>query len=90
MVTKRKKKTTRVTMKPRKRGQKKVTFEEGGLHKSLGVPMGMKIPESKMQEAMRGEHGMKAKRQAMMAEHMLAKGRKTSAKRRKKRNNARG
>lgn len=79
------KKTKKVTMKPKKKGQKKVTFQEGGLHKSTGTPMGQKIPQAKIAKALAGGFGPKAKKQAVMAKGMLAKGRKTAAKRRKKR-----
>ena len=79
-----KKKTTKVTMKPRKKGQKKVTFTKGGLHKSLGVPMGEKIPAGMMSAAASGKYGPRAMKQAHMAMGMLAKGRRTAAKRKKR------
>jgi hypothetical protein len=66
-----------VTIKGGK-GQKPVTFQKGGLHRSLGVPMGEKIPASKMAAARRGEYGPKAKKQAVFATGMLAAGRRTA------------
>lgn len=69
----------KVTMKPTRKGQKPVTFKKGGLHKSLGVPQGEKIPESKMRAAAAGRYGPLAKKQAIMALGMLKKGQKTAA-----------
>ena len=65
-------------------GKKPVTFQEGGLHQSLGVPEGTKIPAAKMAAAARGDYGPKAKAQAALAQGMLAAGRKTAARNRKK------
>jgi hypothetical protein len=62
------------------KGQKPVTFNKGGLHRSVGVPEGQKIPASKMAAAKAGDYGPKAKKQAVMATGMLAAGRKTAAK----------
>ena len=62
------------------KGQKPVTFQKGGLHRSLGVPQGEKIPASKMAAAKAGSYGPKAKAQASFATGMLAAGRKTAAK----------
>ncbi len=67
-----------------KKGKKPVSFQKGGLHKSVGVPMGQNIPDSKMQAAMHGDYGPMAKKQAVMAQGMLAKGRKTAAKKKGK------
>lgn len=64
-------------------GKKPVTFEKGGLHKSLGVPEGQKIPPGKMADAAAGKFGPKAEKQANLAKGMLAAGRKTAAKNRK-------
>lgn len=64
-------------------GKKPVTFERGGLHRSLGVPQGQKIPAKKMAAAAKGAYGPKAKKQANFAQGMLAAGRKTAAKGRK-------
>lgn len=58
-------------LKPKKKGQKKISFKKGGLHKTLGVPAGKKIPSSKMQAALRGDYGAKAKKQALFARNVL-------------------
>jgi len=60
------------------KGQKPVTFEKGGLHKSTGTPQGQKIPAGKMAAAKAGQYGPKAQKQANFATGMLAKGRKTA------------
>jgi len=60
------------TLKPTKKGQKSIKFHEGGLHDSLSVPMGEKIPEWKMRAALAGKYGPKAaKKQAMFARKVL-------------------
>lgn len=51
------------------------TMQKGGLHKSVGVPQGQKIPASKLAAAKAGKYGPKAKKQANMASS-LAKIRK--------------
>ena len=66
------------------KGKAPVTFEQGGLHKSLGVPQGETIPAAKMAAAAAGDYGPKAKAQAALAQGMLAAGRKTAAKNRSK------
>lgn len=71
-----KKKTT--TMKAP--GKDPVTFEKGGLHRSLGVPQGQKIPAKKVAAAAKGEYGPKAQKQAQFAQGVLKQGRKTAAK----------
>jgi len=43
------------------------TMQKGGLHKSVGVPQGQKIPASKLAAAKAGKYGPKAKKQANMA-----------------------
>lgn len=55
-----------------------VTFKKGGLHQSLGVPQGQKIPASKMAAAKAGKYGPLAKKQANFASGFLAQGRKTA------------
>ncbi len=50
-------------------------LEEGGLHASLGVPEGEKIPQGKLKAARKGRYGAKAKKQANAAK-TLAKLRK--------------
>lgn len=64
-----KKKTETIT--PQKKGQKKITFEEGGLHRSTGTPQGEKIPESKHRAAARGDYGPKAKKQEQFRRNVL-------------------
>ena len=66
------------------KGKKPVTFNKGGLHRSLGVPQGEKIPPAKMAAAKAGKYGPLAKKQANMATGMLAAGRRTAAKNRSK------
>ena len=61
-----------------KGGQKPITFQKGGLHRSLGVPQGQKIPASKMSAAASGSYGPKAQKQANFAQGLLAKGRRTA------------
>lgn len=61
-----------------KGGGKPLTFQKGGLHTSLGVPQGQPIPAAKMQDALAGKDGQKAKQQAEFAANVLAKGRRTA------------
>jgi hypothetical protein len=75
-----KKKTT--TMKAD--GKKPITFEKGGLHRSLGVPQDQPIPAKKVAAAARGDFGPKAQKQANFAQNVLKQGRKTAAKNRGK------
>jgi hypothetical protein len=60
-----------VTMKPTHKGQAPIKFHEGGLHESLGVPMGEKIPRWKIMAALAGKYGPKAKKQAQMMKNVL-------------------
>lgn len=55
------------TIGPSKPGQKAIKFKKGGLHQSLGVPAGQKIPASKMSSAKAGNYGPKAEKQANFA-----------------------
>ena len=64
---------------PAKGGNGPISFQPGGLHKSLGVPEGQNIPAAKMAQAKAGKFGPKAQAQANLATGMLAKGRKTAA-----------
>jgi hypothetical protein len=66
------------------KGKSPVTFKQGGLHQSLGVPAGETIPPAKMAAAKAGDYGPKAQKQANMATGMLAAGRKTAARNRSK------
>jgi hypothetical protein len=61
----------RVTIKPKKAGQKKITYTKGGLHASTGTPQGQKIPASKMAAARAGKYGPKAKKQAALATNVF-------------------
>jgi hypothetical protein len=58
----------------RKPGKKPIAFKKGGLHASLGVPQGQKIPQSMIRAALRGEHGEKARKQALFKEKVLVGG----------------
>ena len=72
------------TVTIRKKGKKPISFKEGGLHRSLGVPEGEKIPEGKKRAALAGRYGPKAKKQANLGfRGALAKGRKTAAKKKR-------
>lgn len=51
--------------------QKTIKFHKGGLHQSLGVAAGNKIPENLMQAAISGRKGAKAKKQAEFAHNVL-------------------
>ena len=42
-------------------------LSKGGLHRSLGVPEGEKIPEGKIRAAAGQKHNMKLRRQALAA-----------------------
>jgi hypothetical protein len=61
----------KVTIKPSKKGQKKITFTPGGLHKSTKTPAGKKIPAAKMRKALAGKLGPKAKKQALFKKNVL-------------------
>lgn len=61
----------KVTLKPTKPGQKKITFKIGGLHASTGTPQTQKISSSKMKKALNGSFGTKAKRQAQFKKNVL-------------------
>lgn len=61
----------RVTLQPKKKGQKKITYTKGGLHKSLSVPQGEPIPKSKLRAALAGQYGPTAKKQAQMAKNVF-------------------
>uniref|UniRef100_A0A6M3J1S4 Uncharacterized protein n=1 Tax=viral metagenome TaxID=1070528 RepID=A0A6M3J1S4_9ZZZZ len=61
-------------------GKKPLAFKKGGLHSSLGVPQGQKIPAAKLAAAVAGKYGAVAKKRALFAKNVLAKGRKTARK----------
>lgn len=49
-------KNGKVTISSKATGKKIVSFKEGGLHKSLGVPEGQKIPAAKMAAAKKSKN----------------------------------
>lgn len=59
------------TLKPKKKGQKKITFKKGGLHASTGTPQGKKISAKKMRSALSGKLGSKAEKQARFKKNVL-------------------
>lgn len=65
------------TIKPNKKGQKPITFQKGGLHKSTNTPAGEKIPAKKLAQAKSGKLGAKAQKQELFRENVLT-GRKRS------------
>lgn len=52
-------------------GKKPISFTKGGLHRSTHTPMGQKISASKMNAALSGKYGKKAKKQALFAKNVL-------------------
>ncbi len=60
----------KVTLKA-KAGQKKISYTKGGLHESLGVAQGKKIPAGKMKAALAGKYGAKAKKEAQFKKNVL-------------------
>lgn len=66
----------KTTLKPKKAGQKKIAFNEGGLHKSTHTPANKPIPASKKAAALKGAYGAKAKKQAEFAKNVLTGGKK--------------
>lgn len=73
-----------VTIGPSKPGQKPLRFKRGGLHRSLGVPQGQKIPASKVEAAAEGRYGKTAAKQARFYQNVLKKGQRTAARQRRK------
>lgn len=59
------------TLQPKSKGQKKITFKQGGLHVTTGTPLGQKIPDSKIAAALAGHYGPKGKQQAMFMHNVL-------------------
>lgn len=68
------------TVTIKKAGKKSLTFKKGGLHSSLGVPQGEKIPEGKVRAAAAGRYGPEAKKQALFYLNALKKGQRTARK----------
>lgn len=60
-----------VTIPAQRKGQQPISFHPGGLHASLGVPSGQKIPSGTMAAALTGLRGVKAKKQALFAKNVL-------------------
>jgi hypothetical protein len=75
MTMVRRRSTTR-TIRPKRKGQRTIRFKKGGLHRSVGVPQGKKIPASKRRAALKGRYGPKAKKQAQFARNVLTGGRR--------------
>ena len=65
---------------PAKGGNGPISFQPGGLHKSLGVPEGQNIPAAKMAAALAGKKGPKAAAQARFAKNVLKGGSKKKGK----------
>ena len=65
---------------PAKSGNPPISFQPGGLHKSLGVPQGQPIPAAKMAAALAGKAGPKAAAQARFARNVLKGGSKKKGK----------
>lgn len=59
------------TIGPSKKGQKPITFKEGGLHASTGTKPGKKISASTHAKARSGKLGKKAQKQEMFYENVL-------------------
>jgi len=61
----------RKTLRPTRKGQAPISFKPGGLHRSTGTPAGKPIPKGKLQKALKGGYGPKAKRQAQFDKNVL-------------------
>lgn len=57
---------------PKKKGQKPITFNQGGLHSSLGVKPGQKLTAAQHARAASGAAGPKAKKQEQFYENVLS------------------
>ena len=60
-----------VTLKKTNPSQHTIKFKKGGLHASLGVSQGEKIPSNLMQAALEGRKGAKARKEAQFAKNVL-------------------
>jgi len=60
-------------IKPKKPGQKPLSFQEGGLHASTGTAPGQKISAAKHAEAASGQLGVKAAKQENFYRNVLKK-----------------
>ena len=52
-------------------GETPITFRQGGLRESLGVPKGQRIPAAKMRAALARQYGPTAAAQARFAKNVL-------------------
>jgi len=59
------------TIPAKKKGQKPITFKEGGLHASTGTAPGEEISESKHEAAAEGRLGPKAEKQEQFYRNVL-------------------
>lgn len=59
------------TIKPSEPGQKPITFQKGGLHRTTGIPEDQKIPKAKIAAALAGKFGKKGKEQAFFMKNVL-------------------
>lgn len=62
------------TIQPKKKGQRPITFNEGGLHASTGTAKGKKISPAKHSAARSGKLGKKAEKQELFYENVLKGG----------------
>lgn len=69
---------TKETIQPNKKGQKPITFNKGGEHKSTGTPSGKPISAKKHAEAKAGKFGAKAEKQELFRENVLTGRKKRS------------
>jgi hypothetical protein len=60
-----------IKLKKTKPWQKAISFHAGGLHESLGVKSGDKIPDNLMQAALAGKEGKLAKKQSQFKKNVL-------------------
>ena len=63
-----------VTLNKTSPDQHTIKFHKGGLHQSLGVKTGEKIPTNLLQAALAGRKGKKAEKQAQFAKNVLTGG----------------
>jgi hypothetical protein len=56
---------------PAQQGKPSIKFHKGGLHESLGILQGKKIPKETIEAALSGSYGDKAQKQAQFAKNVL-------------------
>lgn len=66
--------TGRRTIQPTRKGQKRIVFEEGGLHASMGVKPGKKITAAQHAAAAKSSNP-RTRKQEQFYENVLKKGR---------------